>query len=237
MPWTSAPPPSDPPSPLPPRREPLFNAPLAPLALAVSMPVLFLAQLQAADGGFGWAFRPSDLAEGRWETLFTAMLLHGGWAHVAMNAVFALAFGAPLARMMRGGRGLVAFMLFYIGAGLVASLGYGLVHWGDTTPMVGASGAVFGLLGGAIRLMFGRGAPAALTDRRVVSASLAIMGINLATGLLGLAPGVEPGVGVAWEAHAFGFAAGLIAVGPLARLFPASAVRFDSSDDPGDPVP
>ncbi len=234
MPWTSAPPPAPPP---PPAREPLFNAPLAPLALAVSMPLLFLAQLQAPDGGFGWAFRPSDLIDGRWETLLTAMFLHGGWAHVAMNAVFALAFGAPLARMMRGARGVAVFALFYIGAGVVASLGYGLIHWGATTPMVGASGAVFGLLGGAIRLMFGRGAPAPLTDRRLAAASLAIMGVNLATGLLGLAPGVTAGVGIAWEAHAFGFAAGLLAIGPVSRLFPRPPATFDSSDDPGDRVP
>lgn len=230
MPWNSAPPIIPP----PPAREPLFNAPLAPLALAVSMPLLFLAQLRAPGAGLDWAFRPSDLIDGRWETLITAMFLHGGWGHVMMNAVFALAFGAPLARMMRGVGGLAVFALFYLGTGLVASLGYGLIHWGATTPMVGASGAVFGLLGGAIRLMFGRGGPAPLTDRRLAAASLAIMGVNLATGLLGLAPGVAAGAGIAWEAHAFGFAAGLLAIGPVSRLFPAPAAKFALSDDPED---
>lgn len=236
MPWTSATSPESPPSapPPPPGREPLLNAPLAPLLLAISMPLLFLLQLQAPDGGLAWAFRPIDLEQGRWATLFTAMLLHGGWIHVAMNAIFALAFGAALARRLPGAAGTAAFFAYYIVCGGLASVGYGLMHWGDATPMVGASGAVFGLLGGAIRLMFGGGGLAPLLERRVMSASLAIMGVNLATGLLGVAPGLEPGVGIAWEAHAFGYAAGLLLVGPLLRLFPVRG-RFDSGRDPGDP--
>ena len=58
----------------------------------------------------------------------------------------------------------------------------------------------------------------ALTDRRVVTASLAWMGVNALTGLIGFAPGAD-GAGIAWEAHAVGFVVGILAIGPLARAF------------------
>ena len=85
--------------------------------------------------------------------------------------------------------------------------------------MVGASGAVFGLIGAATRLM---GVPPGgrllrLTDRRVVTASIAWMGVNVLTGVIGVMPGVD-GAGIAWEAHAVGFVFGLLAIGPIARL-------------------
>jgi membrane associated rhomboid family serine protease len=101
---------------------------------------------------------------------------------------------------------------------VIAALGYGLVHWGSTEPMVGASGAVFGLIGAATRLMGGRGRLLGLFDRRVIGASIAWMAVNAVTGLIGYAPGAE-GARIAWEAHAFGFVAGLLLIGPLARAF------------------
>jgi membrane associated rhomboid family serine protease len=175
------------------------------------------------DMGASMAFAPIDLQNGRWGGLFTAMLLHGGWAHALMNAVGALAFGAPVARLFGERFGSSVFLLFYIGCGVIAALGYGLVHWGSSDPMVGASGAVFGLIGGATRLM---GAPQgwrggrvlSLLDRRVIAASIAWMAVNAVTGLIGYAPGAD-GARIAWEAHAFGFFAGLLAIGPLGRAF------------------
>ncbi|WP_299173409.1 rhomboid family intramembrane serine protease [uncultured Brevundimonas sp.] len=201
-----------------PTSEKMFNAPLPVVLIALSMPVLFFFQLQLPDMGADMAFAPSDLQEGRWGGLLTAMLLHGGWTHAVMNAVGALAFGAPVARLFGDRIGPTVFLLFYIGCGVFAALGYGLIHWGSTEAMVGASGAVFGLIGGATRLMGGRGRVLKLFDRRVVSASIAWMGVNAVVGLIGYAPGAD-GARIAWEAHAFGFLAGLLAIGPLARAF------------------
>lgn len=205
----------------PPKSEAVFNAPLSVVVVALSMPVLFFFQRQLPDMGASMAFAPIDLQNGRWGGLFTAMLLHGGWAHALMNAVGALAFGAPVARLFGERFGSSVFLLFYIGCGVIAALGYGLVHWGSSDPMVGASGAVFGLIGGATRLM---GAPQgwrggrvlSLLDRRVIAASIAWMAVNAVTGLIGYAPGAD-GARIAWEAHAFGFFAGLLAIGPLGR--------------------
>jgi membrane associated rhomboid family serine protease len=52
----------------------------------------------------------------------------------------------------------------------------------------------------------------------VIAASIAWMAVNAVTGLIGYAPGAD-GARIAWEAHAFGFLAGLLAIGPLGRAF------------------
>lgn len=203
-----------------PPREPLFNVPLVALLIAASIPLLYLFQRDLPDMGMSMAFARVDLEQGRWSGLLTAMLLHGGWTHAWMNAIGALAFGAPVARLLGDRIGPMVFLLFYVACGGLATLGYGLIHWGSGAPMVGASGAVFGLIGAATRLL---GVPPgggvlALTDRRVVTASLAWMGVNALTGLIGFAPGAD-GAAIAWEAHAVGFVVGILAIGPLARAF------------------
>jgi len=207
-----------------PTSEKMFNAPLPAVLIALSMPVLFFFQLRLPDMGAGMGFAPADLEHGRWGGLLTAMLLHGSWPHALMNAVGALAFGAPVARLFGDRIGPTVFLLFYIGCGVIAALGYGLIHWGSPEPMWGASGAVFGLIGGATRLMGGQGRVLGLFDRRVVSASIAWMGVNAVVGLIGYAPGAD-GARIAWEAHAFGFLAGLLAIGPLARAFGKGPLR------------
>ena len=81
----------------PPKSEAVFNAPLSVVVVALSMPVLFFFQRQLPDMGASMAFAPIDLQNGRWGGLFTAMLLHGGWAHALMNAA-----PWPSARRSRG---------------------------------------------------------------------------------------------------------------------------------------
>ena len=214
------------------RRERVFNAPAVALLLALSMPVLFWFQRQLPDQGLGYALRPAEMLNGAWWQAITVMLLHGGWAHVAMNAVGALTFGAAVARLMPGARGVGAFLAFYIVTGVLAGVGYALIHPSSGQPLVGASGAVFGLIGGATRLLGGEGRLLPLRDGRVMSATLAWMGLNAFVGLIGFAPGAE-GAGIAWEAHAFGFIAGLILIGPWARLYgPPFDSRAEVSDAP-----
>jgi len=201
-----------------PAREPAFNVPLVVLLIVLSMPTLFFFQRDLPDMGMSMAFAPIDLEQGRWGGLLTAMLLHGSWAHAIMNAVAALAFGTPVARLFGDKIGPTVFLLFYIACGVLAALGYGLIHWGASEPMVGASGAVFGLIGAATRLLGGEGRVLPMTERRVIGAAVAWMGINALTGLIGYAPGAE-GARIAWEAHAVGFVVGFLAIGPLGRLF------------------
>jgi len=109
-----------------------------------------------------------------------------------------------------------------------------LVHWGSMDPLVGASGAVFGLIGAATRLLGGGGRVLPLTDRGVITMSIAWMAVNAVLGLIGFAPGVE-GARIAWEAHAIGFLFGILAIGPVARIFARPDERVDSPARPGDP--
>lgn len=212
----------------------MLNAPLLPVLVAASMPALYFFQERSRDYWIGLAFSPIDLSEGRYGGLLTSMLVHAGWAHALMNAVAALTFGAPVARLFRGAVGVGVFLSLYICAGIFATMGYALVHPGSTDPLVGASGAVFGLIGAATRLLGGRGRVLPLTNRAVITTSIAWMAVNLVVGLIGFAPGVE-GARIAWEAHAFGFLFGILAIGPLARLFARPDERFASTDTLGDP--
>ena len=219
-----------------PPSERILNAPPVAVLVAASMPILYFIQERLPDEGLSLAFRPSSLWNGQWwPGLLTSMFVHSGWPHVAMNAVAALAFGPPVARLMGGYRGIAGFLVFYIVCGLVATVGFGLLHPTSYDSLVGASGAVFGLMGGAIRLL---GRPDSslrpLGDRRFLTTAAAIMGVNAVVGLAGLAPGME-GARVAWEAHAFGFVCGALLIGPWAASFRTRRETFDSPRDLGDP--
>ncbi|HYC96627.1 rhomboid family intramembrane serine protease [Brevundimonas sp.] len=188
------------------------------------------------DGGLSLAFRPASLWRGDWwPGLFTSMFMHGGWGHVAMNALGVFAFAPPVARLMAGARGVAGFLGFYLVTGLVGTAGYGLIHPDTFDPLVGASGAVFGLMGAAFRLLGRRnGTLRALTDRRFLLMAAVVMAINMVVGLIGLAPGAE-GARVAWEAHAFGFVTGALLIGPWSSLFRPRPTSFDSPPDLRDP--
>lgn len=216
--------------------QPVLKAPPVALILAVSLPILFWLQMTLPDGGLSLAFTPASLWRGDWwPGLITSMFMHANWGHVAMNALGVFAFAPPVARLMTGGRGVVGFLSFYLVTGLFGTVGYGLVHPDSFDPLVGASGAVFGLMGAAFRLLGRRdGSLRPLWDRRFLVMTAVIMGVNAAAGLIGLAPGAD-GARVAWEAHAFGFVAGALLIGPWARLFARRLTSFDSPPDLRDP--
>lgn len=208
-------------------REPLFNAPWPALLAAVAILGSYLLQGRvlplAVYEGFG--FLPSDPSQGRWWTTVTVNFVHGGLAHAVMNAVGALAFGAAAARYFGLGlRGGLVFFGFFFLSGAASTLGYGLLHRQDATLLVGASGAVSGLFGGAARLLAGRGVPGPLFSQPVLGMSAAWVIANLLIGLFGLWPGAA-GAAVAWEAHLFGYAAGLLLIGPFGRLAGAPISR------------
>lgn len=208
----------------PPPREKMINAPLAPVLLAASIPVLYFLQTLLPDEGLAWAFRPVSLTEGGWwPGVLTSLFLHGNWGHALLNAAFVLACGSAVARLFPRLRGGLMFFAYYIVCHLVGVLGFALIHLNSQAAAMGASAAMFGLMGGAVRLMGSPNRPRPLIDRMVVSTSLAMMGVNLFAGLLNFAPGViefgDPSAGIAWEAHAFGYLAGLLLIGPLYRAF------------------
>ena len=161
----------------------------------------------------------ADLAKGRWFTLVTSLFIHGGWMHAGMNAAGALAFGAPVARLLGPrGWGSLSFALFYLVCGVFAGLGYAALNPHSAEAVVGASGVVSGLFGAASRLIEHRPGLSPFRSRTVVGFAAAWLVTNVALGLIGIAPGIGA-VQIAWQAHVAGYAAGLILIGPWSRLF------------------
>jgi membrane associated rhomboid family serine protease len=158
-------------------------------------------------------------------TLLSHALLHGDWTHVGVNSIWLLAFGSPVARRLLT----VRFLLFFAFCAVAGALTQWLADPQSAQPMVGASGAISGLMGAALRFMFrdeirlGPGAEhdtllprqslvQSFRNRRVVGFVLAMLAINMLTAL-GFQI-VEVGVSkIAWQAHIGGFVAGLLAFG------------------------
>ena len=199
----------------------MFNAPWTIVVLCVGLIALYAVQTFAVSNAMLGllALTPAQLAAGHWQTLVTSQFLHGSWPHVLMNAVAALAFGPPVARLFGlGPRGALVFLAFYLTCGVIAGLGFVLADPKDVEPVVGASGAISGLLGAASRIIQGRGRIGPILGQTVIGMAIAWAIVNIA---LGLVPGWTPGamgMPVAWQAHLAGYAAGVLLIGPFARL-------------------
>jgi membrane associated rhomboid family serine protease len=84
-------------------------------------------------------------------SVFTAMFLHGGWLHLLGNMLFLLIFGNNVEDRM----GRLKFLAFYVVCGYAAAYGFALAYRNSTEPLIGASGAIAGVLG-AYLMMFPR---------------------------------------------------------------------------------
>ncbi len=151
-------------------------------------------------------------------TLVTSMFLHGGWFHVIGNMWFLRIFGDNVEDRM----GHAGFLVFYLLAGVVAVLTHAWFNPASTNPLIGASGAIAGVLG-AYTVLFPRA--------RI--RSLAFLGFFITTVripafvflplwfILQFVSGLESlgaaGGGVAWWAHVGGFIAGIALVPIFAR--------------------
>jgi membrane associated rhomboid family serine protease len=135
------------------------------------------------------------------------MFLHGGLAHLAFNMLILAALGDRLEALYGPGR----FAALYLLAGLAAAL----VQWGwaplSPTPVIGASGAISGLIG-AQALLAGRSGRGPLG--RAAALLLAWTLIQLLTAL------VMPELNLAVPAHVGGFLGGLLLAWPLAPRVP-----------------
>ncbi|HEU4684275.1 MAG TPA: rhomboid family intramembrane serine protease [Nitrospira sp.] len=148
-------------------------------------------------------------------TLLTSMFLHGGWMHLIGNMLYLWIFGNNIEDVMGHAR----FVLFYLLCGVLAALSHAVIDPSSTIPMVGASGAISGVLGAYI-LLFPRAhvlvlIPAFGTAR--VPAGI-VLGMWFATQLLsgGMTVGTQ-GAGVAFFAHIGGFVAGMVLIGFFKR--------------------
>jgi membrane associated rhomboid family serine protease len=146
-----------------------------------------------------------------WATIFTSMFMHGGWLHLGGNMLYLWIFGDNIEDCM----GHVRYLAFYLLCGIAAALTQGFVYPDSTVPMVGASGAISGVLGAYILLHPGATVRVLIFLGFFVTMAyipaLIVLGIWFALQLFsGLAPGGE--AGVAFWAHIGGFVAGLVLV-------------------------
>ena len=152
---------------------------------------------------------PSPIA-----TIFTSMFMHGGLFHIAGNMLYLWIFGDNVEDTLGHGR----FLLFYLLSGVAAALAQIVMNPDSRIPMVGASGAVSGVLG-AYLLLFPYARVLVLLIfgffvRMVRWPATIVLGfwivVQFLNGLLtfSLAAGRETG-GVAWFAHIGGFLAGM----------------------------
>jgi membrane associated rhomboid family serine protease len=203
------------------QREPLFRGPWPVWTIAGLILASYAVQSGALDletAAVRYGVSAVSLAQGRWFVLVSALFIHGGWAHAAMNTVGALAFGAPAARLFGlQAKGAVGFFAFYLCCGVLGNLGYVALHPHDALPLVGASGAVSGLFGGASRLIEHRPYLSPFRSRTVLTSLAAWVVVNVLLGLMHYAPGIGDAQ-VGWEAHIAGYIAGLVLIGPFARF-------------------
>ena len=211
-----------------PPKEPVFNAPWPALLAAASILVPFVISLRLDEARLlSLALVPKDFWAGRWTGVVTMMFVHAGWIHALMNAAFALAFGAPVARLLGlNSRGGGIFCLFYLACGVLAGTGFAALHPDAEGAVVGASGAVSGLMGAAARVMDTPGRVGPILGPRVLSLGLGWLIVNLLMAVTGTLLSMGAGE-IAWEAHLVGFVVGVVLIGPFARWSGAGAETTD----------
>jgi membrane associated rhomboid family serine protease len=148
--------------------------------------------------------------------LVTSMFLHGSWMHILGNMWFLWIFGNNVEDSM----GRVRFLIFYLVSGLAAAFGQTFTNPASAIPMVGASGAISGVMGGYLilypRVRVWCVVPIGFFITTVALPAWTMLFYWLAIQLLGgLANMAREGGGVAFWAHVGGFVAGLVLVKPF----------------------
>jgi len=157
---------------------------------------------------YGFGFIPNEF---NIITLFTSMFMHGGLGHIFSNMWFLYIFGDNVESIL----GHIKYFIFYIFCGIGAALSQFLISPDSTIPMIGASGAIAGILG-AYMIRFPKAKVHVLAIIFVFITTLSIPAqivlgiwflIQLSSGLSSL--GIDTTGGVAWFAHIGGFITGI----------------------------
>jgi len=155
---------------------------------------------------------PCRLGGLTWEALFTSMFLHGSWMHLIGNMWFLWIFGNNVEDSM----GHLRFLVFYLLTGLVAALGHVFTDPGSAIPMVGASGAISGIMG-AYLVLYPRAAVHTLFFflffiRVVPIPAWVMLGYWMVIQVTASILTPAGGGGVAYMAHIGGFLAGVVLI-------------------------
>jgi membrane associated rhomboid family serine protease len=147
-----------------------------------------------------------------WATVLTSMFMHGGWLHLGGNMLYLWIFGDNIEDSM----GHLRYLVFYVLCGTAAALAQGLIDPASEIPMVGASGAISGVLGAYILLH-----PRATVRVLILLGffvtvthvpAMIVLGIWFVLQLVSAANVSIADPGVAFGAHVGGFVAGLVLV-------------------------
>lgn len=223
------------------RREPIFNVPASVIAVlgllaAVHMLLPLLPEREMIRTMLALAFIPAryadigtDLPGGEAAAVtsfFTYQIVHADLTHLLVNGAWLLAFGSAVAKRVGGLR----FAFFGALCGACGALMFLLFEWGAAVPVVGASGAVSGLMAAAFRFLFNitderdaevlryaphtvplMSVPQMLANRRVLIVIAVWVVINFV--VAAAAPATMSEGGIAWQVHLGGFLAGLLGFG------------------------
>jgi membrane associated rhomboid family serine protease len=147
-------------------------------------------------------------------TLVTSMFLHGGWLHLIGNMLYLYIFGDNVEDRI----GHAAYLVFYLLCGIAAALTEVYFQQGSSAPLIGASGAIAGVLG-AYFLLYPKSRVLTLIPLFVFFPIIEVPAVlflgfwffmQFLQGTLSAFAGGETSEGVAWWAHAGGFVAGAI---------------------------
>jgi len=198
--------------------QPSYSRPVVTVLLIVANILIFLHQfwLQISEPyAFHhfmalYSLRPAYF---HWQNVFTSMFLHAGWIHVLGNMLFLWVFGDNVEDVLGHGK----FLLFYLLCGTVAAMTQVMIDPSSTVPIVGASGAIAGVMG-AYLVKFPR------SDVKLVAWFILIFTFDLPAWLMlvywfgvqllgGLGSASEASTGgTAFFAHVGGFLAGIVLV-------------------------
>lgn len=211
------------------------RTPVVSYALLGAILLAFLWQLQAGDAAvYAFGLIPARLVHGAllppqlewapaWATVFTSMFLHGGWLHLGGNLLYLWIFGDNVEDALGRGR----FVAFYLLCGVAAALVQTVSETTSIIPMIGASGAISGVLGAYMRL-YPHARVRVLVPLFIVFYTIRVpawmvLGLWFLFQLASSAM-IQPGQGgVAFFAHIGGFLSGLILVG---LMLPRRKARF-----------
>lgn len=229
---------------------PMTNLPPAVLALGGLLVAIHIAKTLVLDSNastflYTWfGFIPDRLTNPElvpggalplvW-TVVTHALLHGDWMHLFFNVAWLAVFGTPVTRRY----GIGGFAILGLAGAIAGAAGFAVFNTVFGAILIGASGAISGYMGAAMRFVFqpvqvavhpetgerivlGRKLASlreVIQNRRALAFSGIWIAINLAVGLASLFS--EGGGYIAWQAHLAGFAAGFLLV-PLLERRPAA---------------
>ena len=217
-------------------RQPFLRAPVAVIGLILIIVCAHLARVYVfpATGttwiynyGF-WPTRYSHaylLAHGgnpgslidRAMPFVTYVFLHANYEHLLLNCIWFLAFGPIVAHRF----GPLLFVLFFLLCGIGGAATHLFAYWGSDIPVIGASGAICGVMAAAFRMLPTTASEglAPIFSVRILLWTFIWAVLNVVAGVTGFGAGGEPHL-VAWDVHLGGYAVGLFLSGPFYSLAP-----------------